>query len=124
MRKDNTNISDMGEYTGEYRNGQKHGYGRMVWSNGMEYVGTFENDEIWGKGKFTFPDGSVYKGDVENGMLVGFGTYIWQDWLDLERIFGRMAPGTKDPLKIICRTAREKRSMQTEKPMMAGGVMA
>ena len=59
-------------YEGEYKDGMKHGWGKIVLADGLRYEGQFENDQFWGVGTFFYPDGSTYHGEVE-GLRHGGG---------------------------------------------------
>jgi hypothetical protein len=47
------------EYIGEYRNGRRHGFGTMYYSDGSVYYGDWYDDEKHGAGAFIFADGEV-----------------------------------------------------------------
>ena len=38
-------------YIGQFKDGKKHGKGKLVMKNGVEYEGRFENGKIQGRGK-------------------------------------------------------------------------
>ena len=44
------------KYTGEFRNGLRHGKGKAFWPNGGTYEGDFINGKAHGKGTYVFPD--------------------------------------------------------------------
>ena len=66
-------------YEGEYRFDQRHGRGVYQWNDGRVYDGMFREDKRHGKGKFVWPDGAVYEGEFKNGQREGQGTYIFSD---------------------------------------------
>ena len=47
-------------YEGEFRQGKKHGRGRISYTTGASYVGGFRNDLWHGQGRYTYPDGSLF----------------------------------------------------------------
>ncbi|XP_052816897.1 MORN repeat-containing protein 1-like isoform X3 [Mya arenaria] len=85
------------KYEGQWKNGKKHGMGKLTFSDGGYYEGTFVNGEItgfgtrffpstgckyqgqlvkgelWGKGRMTWPDGSIFEGQWESNKRHGFG---------------------------------------------------
>ena len=64
-----------GQYSGEYKGCiQKHGYGKIAFTNGDLYEGFFELNKIVGEGKLTTKSGRVYKGFFENDMTLKNGT--------------------------------------------------
>ena len=51
----------LGEYSGEWNEqGQRNGFGRMVFPDGAKYTGRFENGLSSGIGTMYFTDGSKY----------------------------------------------------------------
>ena len=46
------------EYRGDFKNGQKHGMGRITNKMGYKYIGEFKNDRIEGKGALYCPQTS------------------------------------------------------------------
>ena len=68
-----------GYYEGPLKDGQYHGFGRMVWDSGDVYEGVFENGSRTGQGKYTWPSGSWYEGGFENGKMSGLGIYHYSN---------------------------------------------
>lgn len=62
-------------YEGEWKDGKKHGQGRMVYANGYEYVGEWADDTATGQGIFLWPNGDRYEGMMYQGQRHGQGTY-------------------------------------------------
>uniref|UniRef100_A0A7S1FA96 MORN repeat-containing protein 5 n=1 Tax=Noctiluca scintillans TaxID=2966 RepID=A0A7S1FA96_NOCSC len=67
-------FSDGRVCTGQWRDGQMHGAGEMVWPNSSKYVGGFERNVRSGHGTFTWPDGRVFTGLWRNGKQVKSST--------------------------------------------------
>jgi len=89
------------KYTGEFKDGVRHGEGIMqmpggrkivsVWVNneirtgtysapdGVVYEGQWEFRERNGQGTLTFPDGRKYVGEFKSGQRHGKGTMTWPD---------------------------------------------
>ncbi|XP_052230156.1 MORN repeat-containing protein 1-like isoform X2 [Dreissena polymorpha] len=85
------------KYEGQWKNGKKHGTGKLTFQDGSYYEGTFVGGEITGfgtryfavsgckyqgqfvkgefhgKGRMLWPDGSIYEGQWENNRRQGFG---------------------------------------------------
>ena len=73
-----------GRYTGEWRNGQAHGWGVHVSHTGSMYEGMFEKNKFHGFGTMTWkrndPKGNnseSYKGEYKRGKRHGWGHYKW-----------------------------------------------
>lgn len=62
-------------YTGEWKDGQPHGNGKMVLSNGNAYEGAFRCGLKEGEGVATWPDGTSYEGGFINDNKEGQGVY-------------------------------------------------
>ena len=64
-------------YVGErdQKSGQKSGWGREVYEDGIIYEGQWANDAWQGEGKIDWPDGRSYEGQVSQGQMHGIGTY-------------------------------------------------
>ena len=97
-----TLIFDTGhEYTGEFKDGVRHGEGILLMPGGRKIVGVWENNEVvsgtytepdgtvyegqWmyrernGRGTLTFPDGRKYTGDFKSDQRHGQGTMLYPD---------------------------------------------
>ena len=97
-----TMVSSTGhKYTGEFKDGVRHGEGVMLLPGGRKIVGVWEANEIregtftapdgtiyegqWefrernGRGTLTFPDGRKYVGEFKSGRRHGQGTMTWPD---------------------------------------------
>lgn len=72
------------KYEGNFKEGFRHGYGKMIYKNGCKYEGEWENDRENGHGVFTWSQGSTYEGNCRstyegeciNGVRHGHGVYI------------------------------------------------
>ena len=97
-----TEITDVGVYTGQFQDGMYHGWGRMEWHSGdtyegewqfgvrtgvgimtwadeAVYSGDFVNGTYHGRGCLQMTDGSVYTGSFVNGQFTGYGQKTWPD---------------------------------------------
>lgn len=59
-------------YIGEFRENQRNGMGRYVWSDGSEFNGNWSQDQMT-HGTFTWPDGSTYMGGFKDSKRSGPG---------------------------------------------------
>ncbi|KAK3589083.1 hypothetical protein CHS0354_017421 [Potamilus streckersoni] len=67
-------------YEGQWKNGKKHGHGKLVMTDGSYYEGSFKDGEIDGFGFRYFADsGAKYQGQFRLGELHGKGRMIWPD---------------------------------------------
>ena len=64
-----------GEYSGDFANGLRHGYGICAYPDGSSYDGEWKNDLFDGKGKRIYSNGSIYEGNWVKGKRSGFGKY-------------------------------------------------
>jgi hypothetical protein len=48
-------------YDGQFKDGKKHGTGRINFTNGEKYTGNWIEDERTGRGVFTWPNGDRYE---------------------------------------------------------------
>ena len=89
------------KYTGEFKDGIRHGEGVLLMPGNRKIVGVWVNNEIrqgtftgadgtiyegqWefrernGQGTLTFPDGRKYVGEFKSGQRHGKGTMTWPD---------------------------------------------
>jgi len=75
---------DGSTYTGETRDGKRHGEGTWVRPDGTRYEGQWENDKPDGKGTIVWPDGRKYTGQWKNGKRHGQGIDIRPDGKAIE----------------------------------------
>lgn len=61
------------------KNGQRHGQGKMTWSDGGYYEGEFLNGNRHGKGKHVFANGFIYDGGWKNGLMHGNGVNYYSN---------------------------------------------
>ncbi|UJR12890.1 hypothetical protein I4U23_017064 [Adineta vaga] len=81
--------SNGNNYTGQLKNGFRHGVGTCHYSNGNKYVGDWIEGDMTGRGVMTWYDGDIYVGDWINGKRHGKGDMIWSngtiytgDWIN------------------------------------------
>eukprot|EP01034_Spumella_vulgaris_P045833 gene45833-57122_t len=60
-----------GKYSGDFREGQMHGFGEMKYSNGQRYTGEYKDGHIQGRGVLIYADGVKVEGEWLNGQLEG-----------------------------------------------------
>ncbi len=66
-----------GYYTGETRNGLRHGKGTMHYSDGKTCTGDWANGQANGEVEFKSKDGKIiYKGQMVNGLANGKGVMV------------------------------------------------
>ncbi len=77
------------KYTGEMKDGKKHGHGVLMWADGGRYEGEWKDGKEHGHGVLMWADGDRYEGGMENGKTHGRGTYYFAngnecegDWRD------------------------------------------
>ena len=66
-------------YEGGFKDGLKHGKGKLITRNKRSYEGDWENDKPHGFGINTFPNGKVYTGNFSNGKPIGDGQWTYSD---------------------------------------------
>jgi hypothetical protein len=66
-------------YTGEFKDGKKHGKGEYTYTNGDKYVGEFKEGKLHGQGTYTFASGAKYVGEFKDDKRHGQGTYTFAD---------------------------------------------
>ena len=66
-------------YQGEYVDGNKEGYGMLLFEGNGGYEGEFRNGCISGIGVFYFVDNRRYEGEWKNNKMHGYGTITWPD---------------------------------------------
>lgn len=70
---------DIGNYSGQSKNGIPHGVGILHFSDGGRYTGDFHKGKMHGKGTFQWSNGDVYKGQWVEGTKEGFGSLIYSN---------------------------------------------
>jgi hypothetical protein len=63
------------KYTGEWKDGKRHGSGTFEFINGEKYIGEYKNDKREGQGRYIIPNGDQYIGQHKDGKYNGQGTY-------------------------------------------------
>ena len=63
------------KYEGTWKNGKKHGYGVVCFSNGDKYKGNFEDGKRHGYGVFFLSNGNQYEGNWRDDKRHGEGVY-------------------------------------------------
>merc|ERR1719482_1819139 len=66
-------------YEGQWRGEEKHGEGKLVFTDGSMYEGQFDSDRKHGKGKYTYSNGSTYEGDWYMEVQEGHGVERLKD---------------------------------------------
>ena len=61
------------KYTGQFKNGKRHGRGIRKNADGSVFEGNYEEDQPSGQGKYTWADGESYDGAWKNGLFHGMG---------------------------------------------------
>lgn len=71
-------IYPYGEYVGEWRDGEKNGFGKFSWSDGDFYSGEWKAGVMHGTGEFKWACGDVYVGEWKDGVIDGVGKMTWK----------------------------------------------
>ena len=66
-------------YEGDYLEGYKHGFGKLIFEDKSYYEGNFFHNNLNGKGKFFFKSGKSYHGNWKNNTMDGKGIFIWEN---------------------------------------------
>ncbi|XP_018051360.1 PREDICTED: radial spoke head 1 homolog isoform X1 [Atta colombica] len=74
-----TLLSNGDMYVGQYRNGFRHGKGIYVFKNGARYNGDWRDGQKYGQGIFWYPDGTRYEGEWICDAKHGFGSYYYMN---------------------------------------------
>ena len=67
---------DNGTYSGNWKNGQKWGFGSKTYNNGDKYQGNWQEDKKSGQGTYEFADGSYYYGNWSQNEYSGNGIWV------------------------------------------------
>ena len=71
-------------YVGEFKNGERHGKGKLIWADGSTYDGFWQDDVRHGVGIFTNADGHFYNGKWKSGKKHGKGVQNNEDGSSFE----------------------------------------
>jgi hypothetical protein len=77
--KGKTMFTSSGNYIGDYKDGYFHGKGRQCYSDGEIYTGEFQNDKHHGRGYFIQSEGDKYVGSWIKGLRHGIGKRYYSD---------------------------------------------
>ena len=72
-------IPNVGEYSGEWREGKRNGLGTFLGVNNSKYIGEWKNDKENGFGTLIDANGNKYVGQWENGVRQGQGVLLLAD---------------------------------------------
>jgi len=64
-------------YAGDYRYGQKHGLGAMVYPDGSRYRGQWAYNQRHGRGTYFYRTGDKYSGEWKEGKRHGNGVFVF-----------------------------------------------
>ena len=64
-------------YSGNFKHGKIHGFGKAAYYDGGHYQGNFQNNLRHGKGIFIWVNGDKYKGNWYDNKMTGEGRFFW-----------------------------------------------
>jgi hypothetical protein len=64
---------------GQWRHGQKHGFGEYTSADGLRYIGQWEDSKRHGQGTQEYANNDKYEGWWYRGLCSGLGTYHFAD---------------------------------------------
>mmetsp|Transcript_26330 Transcript_26330/g.41184 ORF Transcript_26330/g.41184 Transcript_26330/m.41184 type:complete len:803 (+) Transcript_26330:237-2645(+) len=94
-------------YEGTFKDGNMHGYGRLVWPDGHWFQGEFEMGETCGLGVRVWQSGHNFVGQDVAGRKEGLGVMVWPDG---RRYEGSFKSDVKDGLGLMLWPNRRTRS--------------
>ena len=65
------------KYTGEMKDGKRHGRGVMVTASGNRYEGDWKEGKQHGRGVYVWANGDRYEGDFKDGKEHGRRVKVW-----------------------------------------------
>eukprot|EP00640_Fibrocapsa_japonica_P004005 CAMPEP_0113942802 /NCGR_PEP_ID=MMETSP1339-20121228/9659_1 /TAXON_ID=94617 /ORGANISM="Fibrocapsa japonica" /LENGTH=223 /DNA_ID=CAMNT_0000947427 /DNA_START=121 /DNA_END=789 /DNA_ORIENTATION=- /assembly_acc=CAM_ASM_000762 len=75
---DDDEVTERARYEGNYRDGKKHGVGKMTFPNGDIYHGEWNENKMHGEGTFTYKaTGDIFSGTWVDGKKQGNGNYFF-----------------------------------------------
>jgi hypothetical protein len=66
------------KYKGEFKNGNFHGKGKMIYANGDIYEGKWERGSPYGYGRLEYSNGDVYEGEWKDDKMHGKGKIFYR----------------------------------------------
>jgi hypothetical protein len=66
------------KYKGEFKDGKRHGKGKLVMSDSEYYEGEFKDDKMNGKGKLVMSDSEYYEGEFKDDEMTGNGIFHFE----------------------------------------------
>jgi hypothetical protein len=90
LRYSKNDIHDRKIYIGEFKNGPRHGKGRLEWTNGDIYEGEYQDNIKHGFAKEWYNNGNRFEGFFKDGQRSGNGTFTW---LDGDKYIGAFTDG-------------------------------
>jgi hypothetical protein len=67
------------KYIGSFKDGNKEGYGKIIFDDGKYFEGLFKNNSANGVGYMEYSDGEIYVGEFKNNLADGFGTVYYSN---------------------------------------------
>ena len=86
------------KYTGEWKDGKRHGRGKTEFSDGDIYEGNYSNDMMEGNGVYRWADGDIYDGSWKNGDMEGRGVLTYAADGELPDELGGCSFNAKDKI--------------------------
>jgi hypothetical protein len=107
------------EASGQWRDGELHGRGKMVLLNGDRYEGEFVGDKFSGLGAFTWANGGVFEGEFNEDASDGFGIEWTAEgdviecglWTDDKLVEERPVPRSKVPVGAFLSASGQQREL-------------
>ena len=78
---------DGDSYSGQWKDGRKHGFGKYTWADGRSFSGSWQKDQMHGHGTCIFENGDSFTGAWAHDTQAGLGTYRWADGHSELRVF-------------------------------------
>lgn len=72
------NITGQCTYEGMFEHDKKEGFGVLLWDDSTKYEGHFKENDFDGKGTYYWKDKRKYEGDWKRNMMHGKGLYTWK----------------------------------------------
>ena len=85
-------------YLGQYKDGERTGFGKQVYADGNVYEGYWKNDKREGYGRSVSQDGGIYRGEFNDDKPNGWGSY---QYLTVEKYTGEWKEGKVHGLFVV-----------------------